>query len=78
MKQHSLNGWFTHLDFPRFVSAVRTAAAEHDRHLSSGMTRAKYIEPRIDLRTGDFIIKDGDGKTLTAEEVYTLFPELRD
>ena len=42
-----------------------------------GFSRGKYIEMRIDQRTGDFIILDGrDHLPLTPTEIYSMFPEL--
>ena len=75
MLQHLRNGWFTNSSLPRFLEAVRTAAAEHTRWLKQ--PDCKYIELRIDMRTGDFIVKNAQGHVRTLEQLQELFPELK-
>ena len=77
MKQHTQNGWFHASEFMRACATIHTAATtEHIRWL--GHMNTKYIQLYVDQRTGDFILRDKDGAMLSAEEVYHLFPELKD
>ena len=77
MKQHQSNQWFHASEFARACKAIHQAATqEHTRWL--GHPNVKYIQIRIDQRTGDFILQDQDGKYLEAEVIYSIFPELKD
>lgn len=76
MKQHPTNEWFHASEFARACKAIHQAATqEHTRWLNHPGT--KYIQMRIDQRTGDFIVQNQDGVCLSADEVYAIFPELR-
>ena len=55
--------------------STRRLTQEHTRWLNHPGT--KYIQLRIDQRTGDFIVQNQDGVCLSADEVYAIFPELR-
>lgn len=77
MKQHSTNGWFASSEFIRAATAVHTAAVnEHIRWL--GNVGVKYLQFRIDQRTGDFIVLDAHGNVVPNDVLYGMFPELAD
>jgi hypothetical protein len=77
MKQHPQNSWFQASEFPALARLIHKAATEeHMRYLNNKMHQCKYLEVRIDMRTGDFILMDQHGATLVREEVQQLFPEL--
>jgi len=77
MKQHTTNQWFHASEFARACKVIhQTATQEHTRWLN--YPNVKYIQLRIDQRTGDFIMQNQDGVCLSADEIYTIFPELRD
>ena len=78
MKQHEQNNWFHASEFLRAAIAIHNARGTL-RYMECGPGhRCKYLELRVDQRTGDFIIKNSYDELLTAEEVYTMFPELKD
>lgn len=77
MRQHPENQWFHSSEFLRAATVVhQVATTEHTRHL--GFFNCKYLQFRIDQRTGDFIILDRNGVRLDSESIYKMFPELRD
>lgn len=77
MKKYPTNGWFAASEFIRAATAVHTAAVnEHIRWL--GHNGVKYLQFRIDQRTGDFIILDRNGDVLDDALLYGMFPELLD
>lgn len=75
MKQHLRNGWFAGFEFTRFIEAVLCGVSEHTRWLKQ--PDCKYIDIRIDMRTGDFIVKNAQGDVRTLEQLQKLFPELK-
>lgn len=77
MQQHQTNGWFHASEFARACKVMhRVATQEHTRWLQHPNT--KYLMIRVDQRTGDFVFQDQNGGHLTAEQVYSIFPELKD
>lgn len=74
--QHPRNGWFAASGLPRLLEAVLTAASEHVRWLKA--PDCKYLELRIDMRTGDFIVKNAQGHVCSLEQLQELFPELKE
>ena len=77
MKQHSTNGWFHASEFPRACEVIhRVATQEHTRWLNHPGT--KYVQLRIDQRTGDFMILNQIGDIIQSDVVYSIFPELKD
>ena len=78
MKQHPTNGWFHSSQLQKVVDIIKkTSTQEHQRWLTLG-SRTKYLQLRIDQRTGDFTILDAYGSQLSLAEIYMLFPELND
>jgi len=75
MIQHPRNGWFARASLPKFFEAVLVACSEHTRWLKQ--PDCKYIELRIDMRTGDFIVKNAQGHERSLEQLKELFPELK-
>jgi hypothetical protein len=77
MRRNEQNGWFPSSEFLRAAMAIHVAATTQHAHWL-GLSRCKYVQLRIDQRTGDFIFQDGDGKMLEPDEIYQLFPSLAD
>jgi hypothetical protein len=75
MIQHPRNGWFANASLPKFIEAVLVACSEHTRWLKQ--PDCKYIELRIDMRSGDFIVKNAQGDVRSLEQLRKLFPELQ-
>lgn len=79
MKQHEQNKWFDKSELMRFMHVMsKVAMTEHTRWNAEGRVHLKYIDVRVDQRTGDFMIKDAHGEPVTKELIETVFPELRD
>lgn len=77
MIQHSTNGWFDRREFSKATEAIRsTAWTDPGRWLHHGGLECKYIELRIDMRTGDFIFMNSNGERLTNEVIVDMFPQL--
>jgi hypothetical protein len=38
----------------------------------------KYVQIRLDQRTGDFIIRDSENNIVDNDVLYEMFPELKD
>jgi hypothetical protein len=76
MKTHETNGWFHASEFPRAAAAVFHASPLV--FMDAGMWDCKYLQLYVDQRTKSFIIRNGAGEKLSPEDVYKLFPELRD
>ena len=71
------NQWFHPCEFLRAAKAVHDSARTLN-FMDVGMWGCKYIQLYVDQRTGSFIFRNGEGEMLTHEQVYTLFPQLRD
>ena len=77
MRQHTQNGWFHASEFMRAAEVIhKTATEEHTRWL--GFFGCKYLQLRVDQRTGDFIFQNEDGKHMESDAIYLMFPELKD
>lgn len=77
MIQHKMNGWFNRTDLGNAANAIRTtAAAEPGRWLHHGGLDCKYVEIRIDMRTGDFVMMNATGARMTNEVILDMFPQL--
>ena len=76
MRQHNQNKWF---QAPELIGAVQAIAdtAKNDpmRWLAHGID-CKYVNVQVDLRSGDFIIKNAFGDRLSNEDVVKMFPDL--
>ena len=78
MKQHKTNGWFPASEFMRTAAAIHQAATiEHQHWMIIGI-RCKYLSIYVDQRTGDFIVRDAQGNVVEPDDLYLLFPELKD
>lgn len=53
------NGWYSHKDFTEFSQALKASANKHTAWLDQ--IDLKYLEVRVDMRTGDFIVKNSQG-----------------
>lgn len=70
------NGWFHATDLVNAASVIHTTArSEPTKWLENGIA-CKYVEIRIDMRTGDFILRDNDGNRLPNETIAAMFPAL--
>ena len=52
------------------------ATEEHTRWI--GRIDCKYLQLRIDQRTGDFSIRDAEDNIVDNDTLYEMFPELKD
>lgn len=77
MQFHQANQWFLAREFMRAAQAVHNARSTLN-FMDAGLWRCKYVQLYVDQRTGDFIFRDGDGRVLSHDEVYRLFPTLKD
>jgi hypothetical protein len=77
MKFHEQNGWFYGREFMRACQAVSNMAGSLS-FMEADLWRCKYVQIYVDQRTGSFIFRDGAGVMLTHDEVYAMFPELKD
>lgn len=70
------NGWFHATDLVNVAAVIySTARSEPTRWLKHGIL-CKYVEIRVDMRTGDFVLRDNDGNILTNEAIELMFPAL--
>lgn len=77
IRQHKMNGWFLAADFGKVALAIHTTNQhEPTRWLNHGGLECKYVELRIDMRTGDFTILGASGNRLSNEAVLDMFPML--
>ena len=77
MKRYPTNGWFPASEFVRVCRAISQAATQdHSRWL--GHLDCKYISVYVDMRTGDFILRNREGHIIEDDELYAIFPELKD
>ena len=78
MRQHRQNGWFVSADLGKAVKAIHTTATgEPTRWLEHGID-CKYVEIRVDMRTGDFCLKNAFGDIIPNETIIAMFPTLGD
>lgn len=77
MQRFPTNGWFPASQFGRVCKAIHQAATQdHTRYM--GHLNCKYVSVYVDLRTGDFILRDREGNIIEDETLYSIFPELKD
>jgi hypothetical protein len=69
--QHDSNKWFNSGSLQRIFFHITQAVNERTAWLR--FLRGKYIQIRVDLRTGDYLILDGAGSVMTNEEIKKLF-----
>ena len=77
MKFCPINQWISRSEFGRVCRAVHNGVGSL-QFMAANLWRCKYIQFRIDQRTGSFLMLDGEGKVLTKAEIYRMFPELVD
>lgn len=77
MRQHSTNGWFHASELVRAVTAIAEAATTVHIHWIN-YPGTKYVQIRVDQRTGDFVLLNQSGNVLPLETVYGMFPTLRE
>lgn len=77
IRQYGTNGWFCREDFLLAAMVVNQIAdTQPTRWLNHGGLDCKYVQLRVDMRTGDFCIQNNDGHRMTNEEVLDMFPQL--
>lgn len=76
MLTHPQNGWFQPCELMR--AAVALIQAPPTIHLDAHLYGCKYIQLYVDQRTKSFLFRSADGVALTEDQVYALFPSLRD
>lgn len=64
------NGWYSHKDFTTFAQSLKVAADKHTAWL--GQIDLKYLEVRVDMRTGDFIVKNAQGHIVDNLKLHKL------
>lgn len=76
MLKHKNNGWF-HRNYLTDVAAVifKTAVTEPTRWVDKAID-CKYVEIRVDMRTGDFCLKNSFNNLMTDEDILAMFPDL--
>lgn len=62
------NGWYRYTEFIKAMKAVEKTANKHTAWLNQGIN-CKYIDIRVDMRTGDFVVKDGYGAIIPHEQL---------
>jgi hypothetical protein len=67
--------WFDRCSLQRLFFQLSQAVNKHTAWMPVGI-RAKYIQIRIDMRTGDFLIMDQAGEILTEQDLKKLFPDV--
>ena len=76
MRQHVQNGWFVSADLGTMMKAIHeTARREPIRWLEHGID-CKYVQVQVDMRTGDFIVKNAFGDRLNNVDILKMFPEV--
>lgn len=72
------NGWFNATDLGNIAEEMRkTAAAEPGKWIGQPDTiDCKYIEIRVDMRSGDFCLKNAFGDMLTLTQIQLMFPNI--
>jgi hypothetical protein len=70
------NGWFHNTDLANVAEIIRTTAqSEPCRWLEHGID-CKYVELRVDMRSGDFILKTALGEIISPATLLAMFPRL--
>lgn len=69
MKPQS-NGWYSHTEFSEFSTALKSAADKHMAWLDQ--IDMKYLEVRVDMRTGDFLVKNAQGHVVDNLKLHKL------
>ena len=70
------NGWFHSTDLANVAEVIRTTAqSEPTRWLEHGID-CKYVEIRVDMRSGDFILKNAFGEIIAPATLQAMFPQL--
>jgi hypothetical protein len=77
MRHHSSNGWFLSTELVRAVTAIAEAATTVHIHWINHPS-AKYVQIRVDQRTGDFVLLDQSGDLLPHDVICDMFPNLRE
>ena len=77
MRHHSSNGWFLSTELVRAVTAIAEAATTVHIHWIN-YPGTKYVQIRVDQRTGDFVLLDQSGDLLPHDVIYDMFPNLRE
>ena len=75
IERHLSNGWFPARFFAPVTRAIHLAATEEHTHWFN-VPKCKYVQLRIDQRSGDFNILNAAGKCLSNEDLRKLFPAL--
>ena len=75
MTPNLTNGWYLRSDYTAAAQAVFASTGSLS-FMTADLWRAKYIQFRIDQRTGSFLMLDGEGTVLTHDEIVRMFPEL--
>lgn len=68
------NPWFNAPAFMKVVTRIAEVARNKPAQWLK-CSNAKYVEIRVDMRTGAFIVKDQDGAILSGEDLETLLGE---
>jgi hypothetical protein len=68
-RQH--NSWFRKDDLVTTVLEINKSTPVNWMKLGA---RSKYIQIKIDSRSGDFVLKDSYGQIMTDQEINELFP----
>lgn len=76
IKRHS-NGWIDKSEFPRIIQRVFNDA-QKGKQSWLGHINCKYLSFYMDQRTGDFLIKGYDGTSISDDELFQMFPDLKD
>lgn len=76
MKFFEQNGWFHPSEFLRAADALYHVSPL--AFMDAGMWDCKYVQLYVDQRTKSFIFRNGAGEMLSHEDVYKMFPTLRD
>jgi hypothetical protein len=70
------NGWFHSTDLGNVAKIIRTTAlADPTRWLKHGID-CKYVEIRVDMRTGDFCLKNAFNELMSDADILAMFPDL--
>lgn len=71
--QQTHNKWYHRCSLQRLFFTITSAI---NRNAWLNVANTKYIEIRIDMRDGAFLIKDSNGELMTEEQVKNLFSVL--
>lgn len=76
MIQHRQNRWFHAFQLPEAAIAVAEVARKAPTRWLGVGVHVKYVDIRVDMRTGDFCFIDNEGNRLDDETIEKLFPQL--